>query len=199
MSDDRETWKEFDQNPLTHSAAHHLVAILDLREEYGYARVSDVAEELSITRGSASITLDRLVRRGLVTKDKNKFLGLSDEGERIARSVQAKKFVMKKLFVDLLGVDDRQADIDTCKIEHLISGDTAEHATRLLQFMDSDRPEVAAFLDALSAFAAPSEGADAATPEGANPGNGRESNMFRYYTAQTREKPSKDQDQKDSR
>ena len=168
-----ETWKAFDQNPLTHSAAHHLVAILDLREELGYARVSDVATRLAITRGSASITLDRLVKRGLVTKDRNKFLGLSEEGERIAREVQAKKFVMKKLLIELLGVDDRQADVDTCKIEHLISCATAAQATRMLQFLEEGGDAVAAFLEAYRRFA---PRASAATEE---------SNMFRYYTANT--------------
>jgi len=80
-----ETWKAFEQNPITHSAAHHLVTIAELLEEYGYARVSDVARSLHITRGSASITLKNLKARGLVTEDDRRFLGLSDEGMEIAR------------------------------------------------------------------------------------------------------------------
>ena len=147
-----DSWKEFDQNPITHSVAHHLVAIAELLEKYGYARVSDVARLLEITRGSASVTLKGLKTRGLVVEDDRRFLGLSDEGTRIARSIRAKKSVMKALFVELLGVEERQADIDTCKIEHLISDETAERASRILFFVQSGAPEAEEFLTALASW-----------------------------------------------
>lgn len=150
-----DAWKAFEQNPITHSAAHHLVAISELLEEFGYARVSDVARSLEITRGSVSVTLKNLKQRGLVTEDERRFLGLSEEGKRIAGAVQAKKQVMIKLFMDVLGVDAEQADIDTCKIEHLISDDTAARATRFLRFVESGRPEAAAFLAALRNYSDP--------------------------------------------
>ena len=77
-----DSWKEFEHNPITHSAAHHLVAIAELLEKFGYARVSDVARLLEITRGSVSVTLKGLKQRGLVTEDGRRFLGLSDDGAR---------------------------------------------------------------------------------------------------------------------
>ena len=147
-----DSWKEFDQNPVSHSVAHHLVSILELLEEYGYARVSAVARSLEITRGSASITLKNLKARGLVTEDERRFLGLSDEGLHIARSIVAKKRIMKSLFIDLLGVDEEQADIDTCKIEHLLSDATATRAARLLRFLDSGHASVAPFQTELHRF-----------------------------------------------
>ncbi|MFH1277138.1 MAG: metal-dependent transcriptional regulator [Candidatus Eisenbacteria bacterium] len=147
-----EPWKEFGQNPVTHSAAHHLVAIEGLIGEYGYARVTDVAKRLSITRGSASITIRNLKTRGFVRSDSRGFLRLSDDGMKIVRGVQAKKSVIKKLFTDLLGVGEEQANIDACKIEHLISGMTAERVTRLLRFVDSGCPEAGRFREAFAAF-----------------------------------------------
>jgi len=147
-----ETWKEFEQNPITHSAAHHLVAIAELLEDRGYARVSDVARLLEITRGSASVTLKGLKQRGLVTEDDRRFLGLSEEGSQIAAGIAAKKKVMHTMFVDLLGVDARQADVDTCKIEHLVSNETADRVGRLLSFLQSGAQEAEAFVHALEKF-----------------------------------------------
>lgn len=144
-----ESWKAFEQNAVTHSVAHHLVAIAELLDEYGYARVSDVARALEITRGSASITLKNLEKKGLIVYDERRFLGLSPEGEKIARSVQARKRVMKDLLVDLLGVRADQAELDTCMIEHLISGETAERAAGVLKFLESGSPTVGPFLEAL--------------------------------------------------
>jgi len=153
-----DAWKEFDQNPITHSAAHHLVAIHELLEEYGYARVSDVARLLEITRGSASITLKGLKGRDLVVEDDRRFLGLSPRGEQIARSVIAKKRIMKKFFVEALGIDETVADVDTCKIEHLISNETAERVTRFMRFLDSNESVARSFLEAYHGFDEPCGG-----------------------------------------
>lgn len=119
-----ETWKQFEENAITHSAAHHLVAIMELRVSRGYARVTDVAKHLDITTGSASTNLKSLKSKGLVTEDENKFLLLSDHGERLANLVVRRKKILERFLTEVLGVADEQAEIDACKTEHLISLET---------------------------------------------------------------------------
>jgi len=121
-----EIWKKFEENNITHSAAHHLLAILELREKRGYARVTDVAKELSITTGSASINLKSLKAKSLILEDENKFLFLSPEGEAIARAVHLRKNILNDFLVHILKVSPEQAEIDSCKTEHLISAETAK-------------------------------------------------------------------------
>lgn len=130
-------WREFDQNPVSHSAAHHLTTIWFLLEEFGYARVSDVARHLGITRGSVSVTLKGLRQRGLVVEDERKHLGLSEEGIRIAQGIRIKRLLIQALFRDVLGVPDEEAEQDACKVEHLVSDSTAEAAGRLLQMIEA--------------------------------------------------------------
>ena len=120
-----DVWKQFEENNLTHSAAHHLLAILELHEKRGYARVTDVARHLNITTGSASTNLKSLKSKGLLTEDDNKFLALSAEGESLARAVVARKSVFQRFLVEILKVNPEQAESDACKTEHLISGETA--------------------------------------------------------------------------
>ena len=67
-------WKQFEENGLTHSAAHHLLAVIELREKRGYARVTDVARLLNITTGSASTNLKILRQKNLIIEDENRFL-----------------------------------------------------------------------------------------------------------------------------
>ncbi|MEY4701331.1 MAG: hypothetical protein RL326_1518 [Pseudomonadota bacterium] len=121
-----EIWKEFEANDITHSAAHHLLAILELREKRGYARVTDVAKELEITTGSASINLKALKAKNLIVEDENKFLSLSPQGEAIARAVHMRKNILHEFLVKILKVSAEQAEIDSCKTEHLISAETAQ-------------------------------------------------------------------------
>ncbi len=117
-----ETWKEFDANELTHSAAHHLLAIHELGGQYGgWARVSDIARELGITRGSVSINLRGLKKRGLVDTDEHHMVKLSVEGEKFVAGLTAKKMALREFLQEVLGVTEAQAEIDSCKIEHLVS------------------------------------------------------------------------------
>lgn len=121
-----EVWKEFEQNQITHSAAHHLMAVDDLLRRYGYARVSDVARQLGITRGSVSISLQPLKKGGLVLQDDHRHLRLSPTGQALVDGIRAKRQLLGRLFAEVLGVPPAMAEIDACKIEHLVSDTTAE-------------------------------------------------------------------------
>ena len=135
-----ETWKEFEANELTHSAAHHLLAIDELGEEYGgWARVSDIAKQLAITRGSVSINLRALKKRGYIVTDEHRMVKLSPKGLEIVQGVKAKKAAFKSFLTDVLGVEEHQADVDSCKVEHLISDETTE---RLAEFVAQFKNEI---------------------------------------------------------
>ena len=133
-----DTWKEFDANELTHSASHHLHAIHEVGRRYGgWARVSDIARELNITRGSVSINLRALKKRGLVMQDEHHMVKLSPVGEQIVGAVAAKRVALKALLHEVLRIDEAQAEIDSCKIEHLVSDATREHLAAFLKFWRS--------------------------------------------------------------
>ncbi len=134
-----ETWKEFEANELTHSAAHHLLAIYDVGLKYGgWARVSDIARDLNITRGSVSINLRALKKRGWVETDAHRLVKLTSTGLQAAKSVMAKRVILKTFISDILGVPRTQAEIDSCKIEHLISQATGERLALFLRFLSGD-------------------------------------------------------------
>ncbi|RMF66652.1 MAG: metal-dependent transcriptional regulator, partial [Calditrichaeota bacterium] len=154
-----EVWKAFEKNVITHSAAHHLMTIYSLLEKNGYARVTDVAKSLEITRGSASITLKALKGKGLVVEDENKFLRLSEKGKRISQTIRSMRKISRKFLVEILRVDPAQAEIDACKIEHLLSHETGEKLLRFLKFLSSDKPEVNRFLAAFREYSAVCTGA----------------------------------------
>jgi len=128
-----DVWKQFEENAITHSAAHHLLAILELRQKRGYARVTDVAKHLNITTGSASTNLKSLKARGLIIEDENRFLTLSEEGEALAKAVVMRKDVFYRFLVEVIGVSEEQAEIDACKTEHLISVETARKLQAFLE------------------------------------------------------------------
>ncbi len=143
-------WKEFEENQLTHSAAHYLCTVRDLLESQGYARVTDIARALNITRGSCSISLKPLKRRGLIIEDDNRHLKLSEEGKRLAELVEFNDQLLEKLFSEVLGISKEQSEIDACKVEHLISLETSMHLANFIECWQSDSKAAKAFKQELA-------------------------------------------------
>lgn len=141
----QDVWKEFEDNQITHSAAHYLMAIRQLLDDHGYARVTDIAKALNITRGSCSISLKPLKKRGLVVEDENRFLKLSEEGQRLAELVELNDKLLELLFGEVLGVDADQAEIDACKIEHLLSIEVSTRLSAFVKLWNSGAAEVESF------------------------------------------------------
>ena len=91
---------------------------------------SDIARRLNITRGSVSINLRTLKKRGWVQTDEHRLVKLSANGLKAAHSVMAKRVIVKTFLCDVLDIPEPQADIDSCKIEHLISHSTGQRLVR---------------------------------------------------------------------
>jgi len=135
---DASFWREFDKNLLSHSMAHYLMAIDSLRNELGYARATDVAEMLEVSRGAASMALNQLRKRGWVGEDPNRFLLLTEEGARIVELVEKNFQVLLQFFQQVLGVEREVAFGDACKMEHLMSMDTGRRLMYLMRYLLSD-------------------------------------------------------------
>ncbi len=138
-------WKTFAAQELSHSVAHYLTTIHDLHKERGYARVSDVARALDLTKGAVSIQLKHIKEKGFITEDDNRFLRLTDSGKAIARDVIENRALLIRFLTEVLGVAARQAEEDACKVEHLLSHETGNQILGLLGFLDSGAPEARAF------------------------------------------------------
>ena len=131
-------WREFERNTLSHSMAHYMMAIDTLRAEFGYARATDVAEMLEVSRGAASMALNQLKKRGWVGEDPNRFLLLTDEGRRIANLVEQNFVTLSQFFQRVLGVENHVALSDACKMEHLMSMETGRRLMWLMRLLLSE-------------------------------------------------------------
>jgi len=134
-----ETWKQFEATELTHSSFHHLWAIHELLKVNGYARSTDVSKHLNISRGSASITLKKLKEKGYLDEDQNKFFHLTDISKKLINATLVNRRAFKKFFNDVLGLDEQTSLEDACKIEHLVSGETAASLIKFLEFFTNNK------------------------------------------------------------
>ena len=147
-----DVWKEYAAHEVTHSVAHYLIALLDLHDRRGYARVSDVAKSLDVTKGSVSVQMKQLKERGFVIEDENRFLKLTDLGESEARKVIENRRIFTEFLTGILNLDKEEAEVDACKVEHLVSEETAQKLLRLSQVLRSDDADTLGFLKKLKNF-----------------------------------------------
>lgn len=148
-------WREFEKNRVSHSAAHYLMAIDALRRELGYARVTDVALRLEVTRAAASTALSQLKKRGMVAEDPNRFLLLTEEGARVVEQVEQNFRTLSRFFEEVLRVSPEVAQADACKIEHLMSLETGRRLLWLMALILDDAERAAAIGQAMSKFESP--------------------------------------------
>jgi Mn-dependent DtxR family transcriptional regulator len=111
---------------LSHSMVHYLLTIHKLKELNGYARVTDIARDLQITKGSVSTAINNLKKRELVIEDAAKFLALSESGHAEVHRILSSRTLLFYFLKDIVGVDDEVAHKDSCLMEHLLSDETRE-------------------------------------------------------------------------
>ena len=102
------------------SAENYLEAILALGESGGPVRSIDVAQHLNFSKPSVSRAMSLLREGGFVVMDANGFLTLTDDGLEIAQRIYERHLLLTKWLVHL-GVDEKVAAEDACRIEHDLS------------------------------------------------------------------------------
>jgi DtxR family Mn-dependent transcriptional regulator len=126
--------KKFSSPGLTHSAAHHLLAVSDAIDRQGYARCTDIARELAITRGSVSVAMQSLKSAGYVAQDENHFFHLSDSGRKAVASIQGRHQIVERFLTEVLGLPSGDSHRESCRLEYLIEAHTARRLFALLEF-----------------------------------------------------------------
>ncbi len=105
------------------SAEDYLEAMLMLKEERGFIRSIDIAERLGVTKPSVSYATKRLRENGYITMDKSGLIVLTPSGQEIADRIYERHKLLSELFTRI-GVDEKTARDDACKVEHDLSETT---------------------------------------------------------------------------
>ena len=113
------------------SAEDYLEMILRLTEEKGYARSVDIAMGLGVSKPSVSVAMKQLREGGYIVMDKDNYISLTDTGMEIAQRIYERHKVLTRMLT-MIGVDEKTAEDDACKVEHDISPETYEANVRQL-------------------------------------------------------------------
>ena len=105
---------------LQESGEMYIESIYVLNKRMGNVRSIDICEHLGYSKPSVSRTMSLLKKGGFVLVDENGYLTLTDAGREVAEKMYQRHTVLSELLMRI-GVDEKTAIEDACKIEHHIS------------------------------------------------------------------------------
>ena len=105
------------------SGEMYLDAILVLAKKSGYVRSIDVSEYLGYSKPSVSRAMGILREGGYILMEKDGAITLTDSGKKLAETIYERHTVLSELLIRL-GVDEKTATDDACRIEHVISDES---------------------------------------------------------------------------
>ena len=108
---------------LQESGEMYLETIYILSKKSSYVRSIDVGEYMGYSKPSVSRAVSILKKGGYVLMDDNGHLTLTDPGLEIAQKIYERHTTLTD-FLIRLGVNEKTAAEDACKMEHDISDET---------------------------------------------------------------------------
>lgn len=107
------------------SAENYLETIYSLIKKNGSVRSIDIANELGFSKPSISVAMKGFREDGYVCVDKEGKITLTEKGLEVAERVYERHQVIARALM-ALGVSERTAYEDSCKLEHDLSNESFE-------------------------------------------------------------------------
>ena len=108
---------------LMESGEMYLETILVLSKKLPQVRSIDVADEMNYSKPSVSRAMGLLRGGGYIEVDKNGFITLTQLGKELAEKIYDRHNTRTCALV-LIGVSEKTAAEDACRVEHYISEET---------------------------------------------------------------------------
>lgn len=106
------------------SVKNYIKAVYDLTTDHEGVRISDIANRVGVTKPSTCCAMKRLQEKGLVYRDNQRLVYLTQEGEHKVVLEMDRIAVISRLFIETLGVDYEAANADAHAISHVVSVET---------------------------------------------------------------------------
>lgn len=121
----------------TPSMEDHIEIIYSLIEQKGYARVSDIAEALSVLPSSVTKMVQKLDKDGYLIYERYRGLMLTPKGQKLGKRLLQRHDLLEQ-FLRLIGVEENKIYEDVEGIEHHLSWNSIDRIADLVQLLEED-------------------------------------------------------------
>ncbi|OCA90594.1 manganese transport transcriptional regulator [Bacillus sp. FJAT-27225] len=121
----------------TPSMEDYIEQIYLLIEQKGYARVSDIADNLSVQPSSVTKMVQKLDKDNYLVYEKYRGLVLTSKGKKIGKRLVERHDLLEQ-FLTLIGVEEENIYKDVEGIEHHLSWNAIDRIGDLVQLLQED-------------------------------------------------------------
>ncbi len=125
----------------TPSMEDYIEQIYILIKEKGYARVSDIAENLSVHPSSVTKMVQKLDKDKYLVYEKYRGLMLTSKGKKIGQRLVYRHELLEQ-FLRVIGVKEELIYEDVEGIEHHLSWDSIDRIVDLVQYFEEDKNRI---------------------------------------------------------
>ena len=116
------------------SLEQYIEAIADLLTREKVCSVSDIAEQVQVSRPAASRAVRELGEQDLVEHRSYGYVDLTPKGQSIADKLSARHEVLYDFLREVLLFDDEWADQEACRLEHQVDDLLVDRISDLIGF-----------------------------------------------------------------
>ena len=125
----------------TPSMEDYIEQIYILIEDKGYARVSDIAENLSVHPSSVTKMVQKLDKDEYLIYEKYRGLVLTMKGKKIGQRLVYRHELLEQ-FLRVIGVKEEHIYQDVEGIEHHLSWESIDRIVDLVQYFEEDENRI---------------------------------------------------------
>ncbi len=102
------------------SGENYLESILILSKKQNFVRAIDISEYLGFSKPSVSRAMSILADKDLICINDKGYITLTQKGLNIAENIYERHTFLRNFLISI-GVDEKTAESDACKMEHAVS------------------------------------------------------------------------------
>ncbi len=128
------------RNPgdMSPSLEQYVEAIADLLTRGKVCSVSEIAQQVQVSRPAASRAVRELAEQSLVEHKAYSYVDLTPKGQAIARKLANRHVVLHEFLRDVLLFDDAAADTEACRLEHQVDDTFVQRVGELNGFLTAN-------------------------------------------------------------
>jgi len=119
----------------------YIELIYNLIEMKGYARVSDIAEELEVHPSSVTKMVQKLDKDNFVNYEKYRGFVLTEKGEKVGKKLVFRHELLEE-FLEIIGVEKENIYDDVEGIEHHLSWNSIDRIGDLVRYFEEDQKRI---------------------------------------------------------
>lgn len=115
---------------MTKSLEDYLETIFILHKNNKIPRIKDISAIMNVKSSSVNNAINELIKLNYIKHEKYGYIELLPEGIEKGEYLLRRHNILKRFFVEVLGIEEEKSENEACLCEHILSDETIERISK---------------------------------------------------------------------